>query len=68
MKSEKRLTRDLREAAILLGVDEKHLRNHRQGNRIDLGGGEELRLLVIGHRILVPVAELERVTGSVVAS
>ncbi len=68
MKSPGRLTRNLVEAAAILGVDEKSLRNHLTDTSLVIGGGRTLTVIRIGRRLLVPVAELERVLGQRVAS
>lgn len=49
------------EAAAELGVGAATLYRHLNGNAIELAGGESIKVVRIGSRVLVPAAEIARV-------
>ncbi|MCU1492290.1 MAG: hypothetical protein JWO62_54 [Acidimicrobiaceae bacterium] len=65
--TEHRLTLNMSELGDILGISEKHLRNHIRGSEIRLGTEaqpeEPIRLMRMGHRIVVPVAEAAKHLG-----
>lgn len=59
-----RHTCTIKEAASVLGVGVQTLYDHLSDVGIELGGSNDvIRVIRIGQRVLIPVAELERVLG-----